>query len=151
MLPASAAGAAVTTAAAVSWRSSPVEKWSPPLSTEALADVLQKVRQWQPFDCGALLDDVAVVLDDVLPPEDLLDESAQRLRGHLMQLIDIAVAAEADEDEEASRLIERARAVRSEDMPGDHRHAVGHLRRMAWTVNELLERLVATQCLREAA
>ncbi|MFJ8863894.1 DUF6415 family natural product biosynthesis protein [Streptomyces sp. NPDC102451] len=30
------------------------------------------------------------------------------------------------------------------DMPGDPRRAVGHLRRMAWTVNELLKRLLVT-------
>jgi len=36
-------------------------------------------------------------------------------------------------------------------MPGDHWKAVGHLRRMGWTVNELLERLVSAKCLNEAA
>ncbi|MBZ9641506.1 DUF6415 family natural product biosynthesis protein [Streptomyces sp. PSKA30] len=80
------------------------------------------------------------MLDDLTPPEDLFEEHAQRLRGHLMRLVDVAVAARADlEDTQAARLIEQARVVRSEEVPGDHRQAVGHLRRMAWAVNELLE------------
>ncbi|WP_330310426.1 MULTISPECIES: DUF6415 family natural product biosynthesis protein [unclassified Streptomyces] len=92
------------------------------------------------------------MLDDVVPPEERLEELGQRLRRHLMQLVGIAVAAEADqEDGQAEQLIRRARQVRSEDMPSDHGQAVGHLRRMAWSVNELLERLVAIQCLKEPA
>lgn len=142
----------MTGAATIQWWTGPVEVWEPPLSRDALEDVLAKVRRWQPFDGEALLDDVGVVLDDVVPPEDRLEELGQRLRGHLMQLVGIAVAAEADqEDEQADRLICLARQVRSEDMPGDQWQAVGHLRRMAWSVNELLERLVAIHCLREAA
>ncbi|MFD5575097.1 DUF6415 family natural product biosynthesis protein [Streptomyces cadmiisoli] len=129
-----------------------MERWQPPLGREALEDVLQKVPAWQPFDGAALLDDVAIVLDDLTPPEDLHDELAQRFRGHLMRLVAIAVATRAAaEDTETAELIERARSIRSEEMPGDHRQAVGHLRRLAWTVNELLERLVATKCLKEAA
>ncbi|MFC9916306.1 DUF6415 family natural product biosynthesis protein [Streptomyces sp. NPDC127197] len=130
---------------------SAVPRWRPPLDPDALRTVLEKVRAWEPFDGGALLDDVAVVLDNVMPAEEYVEELAQRLRGHLMRLVDIAVAAEAEEDKATARLIERARNVRSENMPGDHRQAVGHLRRMGWTVNELLERLVATKCLKEAA
>ncbi|MCX3285842.1 hypothetical protein OR263_03725 [Streptomyces sp. NEAU-H22] len=47
-------------------------------------------------------------------------------------------------------LIERGRTIGTEEVPTDHRRAVGHLRRMAWTLHELLERLVAHQCLTEA-
>ncbi|GED90682.1 hypothetical protein TNCT6_77670 [Streptomyces sp. 6-11-2] len=121
------------------------------MDSDALATVLQKVRKWQAFDGDALLDDVGAVLDDCIPAEEYVDELAQRLRGHLMQLVTIAVAAEAEQrDETAARLVDRARTLRTEDMPGDHWKAVGHLRRMGWTVNELLERLVATRCLKEA-
>ncbi|MFE5923556.1 DUF6415 family natural product biosynthesis protein [Streptomyces sp. NPDC056468] len=130
----------------------PAEKWEPPLDREAVKTVLGKIRQWQPYDDGALLDDVGAVVDDCLPPKDLLDELAQRLRGHSAQLVDIAVAANAEyEDEVAARLIERVRLVRSEEMPANYRQAVGHLRRMAWSVGELHERLVATKCVKEAA
>ncbi|WP_369228858.1 DUF6415 family natural product biosynthesis protein [Streptomyces sp. R21] len=122
------------------------------MDDRALKAVLDKVREWTPYDGDALLDDVGAVLDYQLPPEELHDELAQRLRGHLMQLVDIAVGANADQDDEAAnRLIQQARAVRSQEMPDDHWKAVGHLRRMAWTANELLERLVATKCLRAAA
>ncbi|MFE0255752.1 DUF6415 family natural product biosynthesis protein [Streptomyces sp. NPDC059010] len=76
----------------------------------------------------------------------------QRLRGHLTRLVDIAVAAEADQsDQPVAQLLEHASAMRVQDMPVDHRQAVGHLRRMGWAVNELLERLVETGFLKEAA
>ncbi|MFB7739944.1 DUF6415 family natural product biosynthesis protein [Streptomyces sp. NPDC056112] len=126
--------------------------WTPPLEADALAALLSKVQQWTPFDGDALLDDVGAVLDDVVPPKEDLDVLAQRLRGHLMQLVNIAVTSEAgDKDPEADRLIRQAHTVRAEAMPDDPRRAVGHLRRLGWTVNELLERLVAANCLREAA
>ncbi|MEW2494024.1 DUF6415 family natural product biosynthesis protein [Streptomyces nodosus] len=130
----------------------PVPRWTPPLDGDALTTVPAKMREWEAFDGEALLDDVAAVLDDVVPAEEQVDELAQRLRGHLMQLVNIGVATEAArEDSATARLVEQARAVRSEDMPGDHWKAVGHLRRMGWTLNELLERLIAARCLREAA
>lgn len=130
----------------------PVVPWRPPLDQAAMERVLEKVRQWQPFDGDALLDDVAAVLDEYVPDEESVDEIALRLRGHLMRLVNIAIAAEAEQrDKSAAQLIERARALRCEELPGDHWRTVGHLRRMGWTANELLERLVATKCLKEAA
>ncbi|MFF0698335.1 DUF6415 family natural product biosynthesis protein [Streptomyces tendae] len=129
-----------------------VPSWAPPLDSAELADVLDKIRRWIPYDGDALLEDVGAVLDDVVPREEELEDHAQRLRGHLMRLVDIAVAQEADQsDPEAIRLIRLARDVRALDLPGDHMKAVGHLRRMAWTVNELLERLVDLRCIKEAA
>ncbi|MER5382333.1 DUF6415 family natural product biosynthesis protein [Streptomyces sp. NPDC002688] len=130
----------------------PVPDWAPPLDLEALETVLTKVRRWQPFDGESLLDDVGAVLDDVVPAEEALDDHVLRLRGHLMQLVAIAVAAEAGQrDSEAEQLIEWVRRLHTEAMPGDHLRAVGHLRRMAWSVNELHERLGAIKCLREVA
>ncbi len=127
------------------------QQWAP-ANEETLTTLLAAVRRWTPFDGLALLDDVGAVLDDVIPREDDVEEIAERLRSHLMQLVDIALAAEADQrDEQADQLIQRARTVRAEDVPGDHKQAVGHLRRMAWTVNELLERLAAIKCIKEAA
>lgn len=134
----------------------PVPKWEPTLDQEKAAAFLAAVRQWTPFDGHALLDDIGAVLDDVVPAEDDVEELAERLRGHLMRLVNIALAAEAeqreaDRDEELARLIAQARDVRAEEMPGDHWRAVGHLRRMAWSTNELLERLGALRCLKEYA
>ncbi|MET7746504.1 DUF6415 family natural product biosynthesis protein [Streptomyces sp. NPDC005385] len=127
-----------------------VDPWEPPLDVEALTSVLAACRAWSPLDGETILDDVGAVLDDVVPPEEALDEHALRLRGHLMQLIAIATAAEAGQkDTDAARLIERGRQVRAEELPGDHRQSVGHLRRMAWVVNELHERLGEIACIRE--
>ena len=128
----------------------PVEATTPPLGSAELETILDKVRDWQPFNGDAVLDDVGAVLDDFVLPEESLDELAQRLRGHSMRLVDIAVAAQAEQkDKAAARLIDRARTVRSEELPGDHRQAVGHLRRMAWSVNELLDLLVELGCMKE--
>lgn len=119
--------------------------WFPPLGPTELRRLLQKMRAWEPFDADALLDDVATVLDDVPPAEEHQDGLAACLRGHLVRLVDIALGGDADvEDPIALALIERARDMRSAAMPGNPRSAVGHLRRMAWTVNELLERLSET-------
>lgn len=95
--------------------------------------------------------DVAAVLDDYTPTEHEVDEHAQRLRGHLMRLVHLAVVSRvAETDQQTAVLVERGRTIRSEEVPTDHRRAVGHIRRMAWTLDELLERLVAHQCLTEA-
>jgi hypothetical protein len=139
----------VTTA--VQRRIRPVPLWTPPLDSAALTRVLKRIHTWQVYDGGALLDDVGAALDDVIPAEEHIEELAQRLRGHLMQLVNIALAADAGEDAATAYLIERARTVRAEELPGDRWKAVGHLRRMGWIVNELMERLVAIRCLKEAA
>ncbi|MBV9024279.1 MAG: hypothetical protein JO362_10920 [Streptomycetaceae bacterium] len=116
-----------------------------------MENLVERFRAWRPYDGGVLLDDVADALDDLVPDEEDAGELGQRLRGHLTKLVTIAVAAKADQmDERAALLIERARAVRSQDVPSDHSRAVGQLRRMGWIVNELLERLVETRCLKEA-
>ncbi|MFC9164388.1 DUF6415 family natural product biosynthesis protein [Streptomyces fungicidicus] len=128
-----------------------VRPWTPPLFGGELATVLDRLRGWTAFDGVTLLDDVATVLDDVPPAEENTEELAERLRGHLMRLVTIAVAAEAEEDTTAARLIERARSLRDEDLPGGHWKAVAHLRRLGWTANELHDRLAAIRCLKEAA
>ncbi|MEU2901103.1 DUF6415 family natural product biosynthesis protein [Streptomyces sp. NPDC007056] len=128
----------------------PVPVWPPPLSGRELATVLDGLRRWSPCDGGALLDDVAAVLDDVAPAEEVTEEIAERLRGHLLRLVNIAVAAGAERDPAAAQLTEQARTLRGEDLPGDHWKAIGHLRRLGWTAGELLERLVAVRCLKEA-
>ncbi|MFC9915366.1 DUF6415 family natural product biosynthesis protein [Streptomyces sp. NPDC127197] len=110
------------------------------LGPERLRWVLEKVQKWQPYVDGALLDDVAAVLDNYTPDEDETDESALRLRGHLMRLVNLAdVEKVVERDERVAELVVRARAIWSEELPGEHQQAVGHVRRMAWTVNELLE------------
>ncbi|MGW7004169.1 DUF6415 family natural product biosynthesis protein [Streptomyces sp. NPDC054933] len=128
----------------------PVAPAVPPLEAEELENVLARFRAWEPFDGAAVLDDVADALDALGPGEEDVEELGDRLRGHLMRLVAIVVAAKADQkDERAALLVERARTVRTQDVPGDHRRAVAHLRRMGWITSELLERLVETKCLKE--
>ncbi|MEW2267236.1 DUF6415 family natural product biosynthesis protein [Streptomyces sp. NPDC047853] len=82
----------------------------------------------------------------------MLAALAVRLSGHLARLADIAVASEADqEDLEAERLVQQARAVCAQRRSVAQVPTVGQLRRLAWAVNELLERLTALGCLRAAA
>ncbi|MER6406898.1 DUF6415 family natural product biosynthesis protein [Streptomyces viridosporus] len=129
-----------------------MSQWTSPLPESDLAAVLEKVREWQPFDGDAVLDDAAAALDDVSPAAGAAEDIAERLRGHLAQMVTIAVAAEEDRrDAATAQLIDQVRTLSAEDAPGDRRQAIGHLRRMGWIAGELLDRLVAARCLREVA
>ncbi|CAL9657482.1 hypothetical protein SUDANB21_06845 (plasmid) [Streptomyces sp. enrichment culture] len=128
----------------------PVPAWTPPLDSTALHDLLERVRDWQPFDGCALLDDVAAVLDDVPPSEGDAVQLAERLRGHLARLVTIAVASEAEQDTAAAQLVLRARTLHADSLPRGRQAAMAHLRRLGWTANELHDRLVAIRCLKEA-
>jgi hypothetical protein len=122
------------------------------LDPAELESLLSKIRRWQPFDSGIVLEDVATLLDAYTPTKKQVDELMVRLPNHLKHLVDIATATGADRvDEPTARLITQARAMRSQNTPSEHQQAVGYLRRMAWVVNELLERLVELRCLREVA
>jgi len=128
----------------------PVRAAVPPFTDAGLKRVLEKIQRWAPYVDGLLLDDIAAVLDDYMPSEDEADEHAQRLRGHLMRLVNLAVTSKVDQrDQKVAGLVERGRIIRSEEVPSDHRRAVGAVRQMAWTLNELLELLVENQCLTE--
>lgn len=129
-----------------------VSQWTSPLPENDLAAVLEKVRQWQPFDGDAVLDDAAAALGGVSPAAGAAEDIVERLRGHLARLVTIAVAVEEDRRDAAmAQLIEQARTLSTEDAPGDRWQAIGHLRRMGWIASELLDRLVAVRCLREVA
>ena len=121
-----------------------------PFDADRLQWVLNKVQTWQPYIDGSLLDDLAAVLDDYTPSEDEIGESTMRLRAHLMRLVNLAVTARvAEQDEQVGGLVEKAQAARPHELPVDPRKAVGYVRQLAWVLDALLERLVATQCLRE--
>ncbi|MEU0942296.1 DUF6415 family natural product biosynthesis protein [Streptomyces canus] len=139
------------TAAALSPDSAHPVRTALPCSAKAgPKQVLEKVQRCGPYVDGFLLNDVAAVLDDYTPAGDGGEEHAQRLRGHLMRLVNLAVTTEMDQkDQQIADLVERGRHMRAEELPSDHRRAVGHVRQMAWTLNELLERLVENQCLTE--
>ncbi|MGA5629547.1 DUF6415 family natural product biosynthesis protein [Streptomyces cellulosae] len=129
----------------------PVRRWVPPLSGTELVTVLDRLRGWSPFDGGALLDDVAAVLDDVPPAEEDTTQLAERLSEHLARLVTIAVASEAEQDTTAAQLVLRARTLYADPLPCGRRAAIAHLRRLGWTANELHDRLTAIRCLKEAA
>ncbi|MEU9552014.1 DUF6415 family natural product biosynthesis protein [Streptomyces werraensis] len=129
----------------------PVQQWTPPLDSGQLTTVLDRLRGWTAFDGGALLDDVAAVLDDVPPAEADTAQLAERLREHLARLVTIAVAGEAERDTAAAQLVLRARALHTDPLPHGRQAAIAHLRRLGWTVNELHDRLAAIRCLKEAA
>ncbi len=130
----------------------PVPAAVQPFTEAGLRKVLEKVQRWAPYVDGLLLDDVAAVLDDYTSTEPEVDEHAQRLRGDVMRLVHLAVGSKVSEqDEQVSDLIARGLTIRTEEVPTDHRRAVGRIRRMAWMLDELLERLLAHQCLTEAS
>ncbi|MBT2491601.1 hypothetical protein J7E96_24350 [Streptomyces sp. ISL-96] len=112
-----------------------------------LARVVDRLRGMKPLE--AILDDIGDVLGNQEPREHESEEIAQRLRGDLMRLVTIAVAA-ADDDAVVTELIQQARTLRSEELPGDNRKAIGHLRRMARVTNDLLARLAETGTTKEA-
>lgn len=123
-----------------------------PPDREVLTRVLCAMRGWQPYDGGALLDAVADALDLVTPRQGDVEGIARQLHHHLAQLVTIAAATGAEQrDPQVASLTERARVLRCEEIPVGRQAAVRHLRQLAWTVNELLERLVATRRLKAAA
>ncbi|MEU2134169.1 DUF6415 family natural product biosynthesis protein [Streptomyces sp. NPDC018352] len=120
-----------------------------PFAPDRLRWMLSKVQKWQPYVDGVLLDDVAFVLDNYMPSEEEVEVLATRLSGHLLRLVQ-AVTSKVDRwDQKASDLVKRALATGSVALTGDHSQDVGHLRRMAWTLEAFLERLVENQCLKE--
>ncbi|WP_338675982.1 DUF6415 family natural product biosynthesis protein [Streptomyces sp. SCSIO 30461] len=139
----------MTTPALTNRSSDDVPRWTHPVgpaqpaNRAAVEEALAKIRAWSPYDGDAWLDDVADALDSVPPAEEEIEELGQRLRGHLMQLVSIALNGEAERrDERAFSRIHRACGVREEEMPGDYGPALALLRRMGWAVNELLDLLV---------
>lgn len=120
-----------------------VAAWTPPLTTDQLRAVLDRVRAWTPLSLSAIFDDLDQVLGEQRPADDALDDLGDRLRGALMQLGCIAVADPAHRpDADTLALVERARALRDEEMTGGYGANLGLARRMAWTASELIERLI---------
>ncbi|WP_367435264.1 DUF6415 family natural product biosynthesis protein [Streptomyces celluloflavus] len=130
----------------------PSETWKPPLDAEALTRVLDHLLGWTPLDSEALLDDVADAQDDLPPGREEMPDLVQRLNAHLKRLEDIAITSEASQrDAYVANLVERGATLRAAAVPGEFEQAKGHMRRISWIVSELVDRLVATKCLKEAA
>ncbi|MBP0455971.1 DUF6415 family natural product biosynthesis protein [Streptomyces montanisoli] len=129
-------------------RPRPIAPWSPPLDADGLARVARRLRSTRSLE--TILDDVGDVLGDQAPLEAEFGDLAERLRGGLTVLVDIAVAVE-ESDAQVAALVQRGLILRAAVMPDDSRRALGYLRRMAGLTNALLERLAETRTVRSVA
>ncbi|MEV6393473.1 DUF6415 family natural product biosynthesis protein [Streptomyces sp. NPDC051907] len=128
------------------------QKWEPPLDPEGLMLVLAKMRVWNPLVLESVFDDLDKVLGDCLPATGEIEELAERLRGALLQLLNITVAdPQFQPDEAMAEVLERARHVISLPLPGGYWPAVGQLRRMSWVASTLLDRLIASSHINETS
>ncbi|WP_186781553.1 MULTISPECIES: DUF6415 family natural product biosynthesis protein [unclassified Streptomyces] len=122
--------------------------WAPPLQHTELALVAERLRSLRSLD--AVLDDVGEVFSGQDPPEEEFADLGERLRAGLTRLINIAVAA-PEQDTTVASLTDRARALTSEQLPVGRLPALTHLRRMASTVEALLEQMAKDGAIREIA
>ncbi|GAA2718535.1 MULTISPECIES: DUF6415 family natural product biosynthesis protein [Streptomyces] len=129
----------------------PPSRWMPP-TTENARRLLAALQSWQPLNVDAVFDDLNAILGDQAPAVDEVDELADRLRGHLMQLVNIALANAQSEVALASAhgAVEQGRVVGSEELPGDYRKALGLLRRLALATEALVELLISAKWIKDA-
>ncbi|WP_436738016.1 DUF6415 family natural product biosynthesis protein [Streptomyces sp. BBFR102] len=125
-------------------------EWQPPrLDTGDLARIAARLRGLRPLE--SILDDIGDVIGDQDPPAAEAPVLAERLRGDLVRLEDVAVAAD-DRDPRVAHLVARARALRRREAPtAAHPVTVAHLRRLVGAAEALLERLTETGTLRACA
>lgn len=120
-----------------------IPSWQPPLTAEELGRVLEKMRTWQPLRLAAIFDDLDQVLGEQRPATDDLYEIGDRLRGALVRLGSIAIADPGHRPgTETLVLVEHGHALRDEDMSGTYWQNLGLARRMAWTISDLIERMI---------
>lgn len=81
-------------------------QWIPPLDAEGLRFVLERMKDWKPFDVEEVFDDLDTAIGDRSPPVATTGALVDRLRGHLKQLSDIALA-----DEQYPPTVEMVRLV----------------------------------------
>ncbi|WP_121842754.1 DUF6415 family natural product biosynthesis protein [Streptomyces sp. S5] len=120
--------------------------WTPPLEHAQLVRVAERLRSSRSLD--AILDDAGDVLGGQDPPEEEFAVLEERLREDLTRLVNIAVATTA-QDPGVTGLADRARVLTSKELPDSWRPALTHLRRMAVTVQTLLEQLARAGAIRE--
>ncbi|MEU6110953.1 DUF6415 family natural product biosynthesis protein [Streptomyces albidoflavus] len=96
------------------------------------------------------MDDAGDVLSGQDPPEEEFAYLGERLGAGLTRLAHIAVAATV-RDPEITGLADQARVLASAELPDGRRPALTHLRRMAGTVQALLEQLARAGAVRDIA
>ncbi|KIX80007.1 MULTISPECIES: DUF6415 family natural product biosynthesis protein [Streptomyces] len=122
--------------------------WTPPLEYGQLSRIAERLRSLRSLE--AILDDAGDVLSGQDPPEEEFANLGERLRDDLTRLADIAVAA-TEPDPGVASLTDRARSLTAAELPYGRRLALTHLRRMAGTVQELLEQLARVGAVRDIA
>ncbi|MFJ8980447.1 DUF6415 family natural product biosynthesis protein [Streptomyces sp. NPDC102282] len=126
-------------------------KWTPPLDAEGLRYVLGRVKDWKPLDVEEVFDDLDTAIGNQPPPVASTGALIDRLRGHLKQLSDIAVADEKyPPTAEMVQLVGRGRPLRDQRTPADHQQAVGFARRLAFVTSDLVEELIEARYIKES-
>lgn len=122
--------------------------WTPPMEYGRLSHVAERLRSLRPLE--AILDDAGDVLSGQDPPEEEFADLGERLRAGLTRLALIAGAA-TERDSGVTGLADRARALALTELPDGRCPALTHLRRMAGTVQALLEQLARAGAVRDIA
>lgn len=126
----------------------PVEAWTPPLDAEGLRAVLALVKEWKPLDVEEIFDDLDAAIGNQTPPATTTAALVERLRSHLKQLSDIAVADKRyPPTADMVQLVARGLALRGEHTPAAHQQAVG----LAFVTSGLVEELIEARYIREGA
>jgi hypothetical protein len=113
--------------------------------------VLERVRDWKPLDVEDVFDDLDMAIGNQPPPVATTGALVDRLRGHLKQLSNIAVAdGQYPPTAEMVQLVERGRPLRDERTPTDYPQAVGLARRLAFVTSDLVEELIEARYIRGA-
>lgn len=130
----------------------PVEAWTPPLDAEGLRTILALVKEWKPLDVEEIFDDLDAAIGNQTPPATTTAALVERLRSHLKQLSDIAVADKRyPPTADMVQLAARGLALRGEHTPAAHQQAVGLARRLAFVTSDLVEELIEARYIREGA
>ncbi len=126
-------------------------QWTPPLDVEGLRSVLERIMNWKPLDVEEVFDDLDTAIGNQPPPVTTTGALVDRLRGHLKQLSDIAVADERYPPTAGMvQLVARGVPLREERTPADYRQAVGLARRLAFVTSDLVEELIEARYIKEA-
>ncbi|MFE3473853.1 DUF6415 family natural product biosynthesis protein [Streptomyces bacillaris] len=126
-------------------------QWTPPLDAEGLWSVLERIKNWKPLDVEEVFDDLDTAIGNHPPPVATTGALVDRLRGHLKQLSDIAVADEQyPPTTEMVQLVARGAPLRQERTPTDYRKAVSLARRLAFVTSDLVEELIEARYIKEA-
>ncbi|MFH9734364.1 DUF6415 family natural product biosynthesis protein [Streptomyces sp. NPDC017260] len=124
-------------------------KWTLPLDAEGLRCVLERIKDWESLDVEEVCDDLDTAIGNQPPPVATTGPLVDRLRGHLKQLSDIAVADERYPPTAAMvQLVEQGLSLRGEYTPVAYRQAVGLARRLAFVTSDLVEELIEARYLK---